>query len=154
MNTPKGIKRVKALQPLSREHHHGLLLSWKIKTGLAKNVSPKRINAYANWFYNTHLCPHFKIEENHVFPILGNSNELVKKALDQHTELRALFSKNEASKSTLQHIEKALIKHIRFEERELFNDIQKVATQEQLDFIESVHQTHDFKDNISDEFWV
>ena len=31
-------KRHKALQNLSREHHHGLLLSWKIRTGLNKNI--------------------------------------------------------------------------------------------------------------------
>ena len=29
-------KRHKALQPLSREHHHGLLLSWKIRSGFNK----------------------------------------------------------------------------------------------------------------------
>ncbi|WP_241739476.1 hypothetical protein [Aestuariibaculum marinum] len=32
----KPLKRHKALQPLSREHHYGLLLTWKIRTGFKK----------------------------------------------------------------------------------------------------------------------
>ena len=36
---PKPQKRHKALQPLSREHHHGLLLSWKIRTGFSKDIA-------------------------------------------------------------------------------------------------------------------
>jgi len=37
------IKRSIALQPLSREHHHGLLLCWKIRTGLKKGIDIDRI---------------------------------------------------------------------------------------------------------------
>lgn len=39
----KSIKRTKALQPLSRDHHHGLLLCWKIRQGIKLNVEPERI---------------------------------------------------------------------------------------------------------------
>ena len=61
---PKPQKRHKALQPLSREHHHGLLLSWKIRSGFSKNIEPKRIRTYADWFFKTHLIPHFEMEGN------------------------------------------------------------------------------------------
>ena len=61
----KPIKRHKAIQPLSREHHQGLLLSWKIRTGLSKGVSTDRIKTYADWFYKTYLIPHFEEEEKH-----------------------------------------------------------------------------------------
>src|SRR5690606_3210653 len=59
------IKRHKALQGVSREHHHGLLLCWKIRTGLAKNISPDRIKTYVDWFFDVYLRPHFELEENH-----------------------------------------------------------------------------------------
>ncbi len=39
----KPIKRSVALKPLSREHHHGLLLSWKIREGFNRNVEIERI---------------------------------------------------------------------------------------------------------------
>ena len=55
------IKRHKALQPLSRDHHHGLLLSGKIRAGFSKNIEPLRIKNYADWFFKNHLIPHFEI---------------------------------------------------------------------------------------------
>ena len=76
--TPKPLKRHKALQPLSREHHHGLLLSWKIRNGFNKNIDPKRMKIYADWFFETHLTPHFEMEENYIFSILESDNELIK----------------------------------------------------------------------------
>lgn len=72
-------KRHKALQNLSREHHHGLLLSWKIRTGFNKNVEVNRIKCYAHWFFKAHLIPHFELEETYIFPILKSDNELVKR---------------------------------------------------------------------------
>ncbi len=86
------IKRDKALQGISREHHHGLLLCWKIRSGFAKNISNVRIKKYTDWFYETHLIPHFELEENHIFPILGEQNEMVKKALTEHRRLKHLFN--------------------------------------------------------------
>jgi hypothetical protein len=47
----KPLKRHAALQPLSREHHHGLLLGWKIRTGLSNGAPLERIKAYADWFF-------------------------------------------------------------------------------------------------------
>jgi len=53
----KPLKRYKALQPLSKEHHHGLLLSWKLRMGFKKNIEIERMKTYADWFYQTHLIP-------------------------------------------------------------------------------------------------
>ncbi len=146
-------KRHKALQPLSREHHHGLLLSWKIRSGFSKNIDPKRIKIYADWFFETHLIPHFNMEENHIFPILDANNELVKRALADHRRLNRLFTENEDNARALSKIEEELEKHIRFEERVLFPEIQKVATEEQMLYIEKIHQPESFEDKMDDEFW-
>ena len=147
------IKRNEFLKPISREHHHGLLLCWKIRTGLKKNVAPERIKKYVDWFFEHHLLPHFEIEELYIFPILSNEHELVKKALSEHRRLARLCnSKNELLKN-LNLIEEELESHIRFEERVLFNEIQEVANKTQLEFIKESHSENNFVDNTNDPFW-
>ena len=150
---PKPQKRHKALQPLSREHHHGLLLSWKIRAGFSKEIDSKRIRVYANWFFETHLIPHFELEETHIFSILEPENELVKRAFAEHRRLKRLFNHNGDDVKTLSKIEEELEQHIRFEERILFPEIQKVATDAELRHIELIHQPEKFIDNESDVFW-
>jgi len=147
------IKRHKALQPLSRDHHHGLLLSWKIRAGFSKNIEPDRIKKYADWFFKAHLIPHFEMEEKYVFTILGTSNELVKRALADHRRLIRLFKNDGVDALVLSKIEEELDKHIRFEERILFPEIQKVATDDELSYIEKTHDDAAFEDNLVDEFW-
>ncbi len=150
----KPLKRHKALQPLSREHHHGLLLSWKIRMGLNKNVEAHRIGRYALWFYKTHLIPHFEMEEQHIFPILGSDHKLLKRALADHRRLGRLFAAEIEHVETLSKIEEELDNHIRFEERVLFPEIQNVATEAQLLQIEKIHRPDEkFEDNLNDEFW-
>ena len=106
MNQP--IKRHEALQPWSREHHQGLLLSWKIKKGFALNLDPKRIKDYCDWFWKTHLIPHFETEEKYIFPILGEENHLIEQALDDHGQLKAMFEQTEADTDVLSQIESLL----------------------------------------------
>ncbi|EGV44409.1 hemerythrin domain-containing protein [Bizionia argentinensis JUB59] len=150
---PKPLKRHKALQPLSREHHHGLLLSWKIRAGFNKQVSAERMKTYADWFFENHLIPHFELEEAEIFSILEPDNELVKKALADHRRLKRLFTEETDLEKSLSKIEEELDQHIRFEERVLFPEIQKAATEEQLQYIEKIHQPESFEDNLTDEFW-
>lgn len=150
----KPIKRSPALKPLSIEHHHALLLCWKIKTGFIKGVSTSRIKVYADWFYKNHLVPHFSLEENYIFPILGMDHTFVQHAIDEHQNLIRLFSKTANSELALKEIEIALEKHVRFEERILFNEIQNVATEAQLEAIEKAHDDEKFIDNTTDAFWI
>ncbi len=147
------IKKSKAIQPLSREHHHSLLLCWKIRKGFSKEVEVRRIKKYNDWFFENHIKPHFKIEEKYVFPVLGDEHELVKKALAEHRRLSRLFENDEEVEKSLSRIEEELEAHIRFEERVLFNEIQKVASEEQLDRIDEHHTKTKFQENIEDEFW-
>lgn len=148
------IKRNEFLKAISREHHHGLLLCWKIRTGFKKQIDPIRIKKYVNWYYKTHLIPHFEIEEKHIFTILDKENEHVKKALSEHRRLIRLFeSENDLLKS-LTSIEEELESHIRFEERILFNEIQEIATNEQLEQIKTSHSEEKFIDNLTDAFWL
>lgn len=152
METKNPIKRHKSIQPLSRDHHHSLLLCWKIRTGFSKDVPAERIKRYTDWFFEHHIEPHFELEEKHLFPILGENNPLVKKAISEHRRLKRLFKDNDDASKSLSLIEEELEQHIRFEERVLFNKIQKVATKEQLKSISKMHTDEIFNDNIGDRF--
>jgi len=151
----KPIKRHTALQPLSREHHHGLLLSWKIREGLKRNIEPTRIKKYTEWFWENHLQQHFEFEEKYVFPILGENNKMVKRAKKEHGRLRRQFTApKQPIEINLSLIEEGLIAHIRYEERILFNEIQKIANKEQLTLLETNYQQLPTLETWEDEFWV
>ncbi len=151
----KPIKRHEALKPLSREHHYGLLLCWKIRQGFKLNVDSQRIKDYTEWFKVQYLEPHFEAEEQYIFPVLGNDHELVKRALSEHRRLKRLFDQETEITKALILIEEELYSHIRFEERVLFNEIQRIATSEQLAEIEEKHQGIAFSDKEwKDKFWV
>ncbi len=150
---PEHIKRVEALKPLSRDHHHGLLLCWKIRQGIKLNVDLERIKKYLDWFWMTYLKTHFEMEEQYVFPVLGSENKLVKQALAEHTRLKRLFESEIDLQKSISLIEEELEKHIRFEERVLFNEIQSAASSEQLRQIEMNCTDKSFYENLSDVFW-
>lgn len=154
MENTKPLKRHASLQPLSREHHHGLLLGWKIRTGLAKGVPLERIKAYSDWFFENHLLPHFEVEERHVFPVLGDKEHpMVKRAMREHRRLRRLFAATADLGKHLRLIEEELTAHIRYEERVLFNEVQRVATPEQLSEVERQHGGQPFLEDWADTFW-
>ncbi|MCF8464076.1 MAG: hemerythrin domain-containing protein [Flavobacteriales bacterium] len=148
------LKRSKELQPFSREHHHGLLLCWKIRKGITNGVEKERIKRYADYFYKTSLLPHFEDEEKYVFTILGNDHELVKKALAEHRRLTRLFLNEKDIARALSKIEEELEAHIRFEERILFHEIQLVATPAQLQWVDEHHQEIKACEDWDDEFWT
>lgn len=153
MEKKKPIKRHPALQPLSRQHHFGLLFSWKLRKGFSKNVELERMQDYAKWFYEKEIKPHFRDEEKYLFPILEEGNELVDRALKEHRRIKRLFHDTENAEKSLNQLEEELDAHIRFEERILFNEIQKVATQEQLDKIEEIHSQLEKHPEYHDPFW-
>lgn len=149
------IKRHKALKPLSRVHHQGLLLSWKIRTGLKKGISIERIKNYCDFFFKEELIHHFNIEELRIFTLLESDDELIKKALVDHRKLKRLFLQKLPEMKTIVSIEKELEKHIRFEERILFNKIQEEASKKQLQRIQELHNlsTNYDIDSWNDKFW-
>lgn len=157
MNRPPSLKRLEELIPLSHDHHHGLWLSMKIRTGFKKGIAPSRIKKYTDWFFENHLLPHFELEEMYVFPILGGENELVRRALREHRKLCRLFYAQQEIERNLVLIEEKLVSHIRFEERVLFEEIQKVATQEELEKVAITHQATAADivaiDSWEDRFW-
>ena len=94
------------------------------------------------------------MEEKYVFPILETENELVKRALTEHRRLKRLFKQTTNIEKSLVLIEEELEAHIRFEERILFVEIQKIATQDQLAKIKEIHIEEPFTENNDDPFWI
>ncbi|MCM4154722.1 hemerythrin domain-containing protein [Gramella sp. AN32] len=153
MDDKKPLKRHEALKPLSRQHHFGLLFSWKLRKGFAGNISVNRLKAYADWFFVHEIEPHFKLEEDHIFPILGVRDALIVRALKEHRRIERLFHDQDNPKNSLSLLEEELEAHIRFEERVLFAEIQKVATQQELKKIEEIHFEIGSKEEYMDTFW-
>lgn len=152
MEKPKPIKRHPDLQPVSREHHQGLLLSFKIREGFKRGIEIERIKKYVNWFWEHHLKVHFEFEEEYIFPILGSDHLLVAQALKEHKRLKELINEDQSIAENLSQLEKEIVAHIRFEERVLFMEIEKNANEKELARIASSHKLITC-DVYGDEFW-
>lgn len=155
---PAPLKRHPAIQPLSHDHHHGLLLSWKIRQGQRREVTAERMMRYARAFYEQALVGHFEEEEGLLFPLLGLEHPLVQRALTEHRRLEGLFSTDEEESwpSALSAIERELVAHIRFEERELFQAIQEKTAPAELEAVQEQLHPREKGDPLahwSDPFW-
>ena len=153
MKERKPLKRHIALQPLSRQHHFGLLFSWKLRKGFSKKIAIERLHDYAQWFFREEIKPHFEAEEKYVFSILNNDDKLIVRALKEHRRIERLFNDAEDMNKSLSLLEEELAAHIRFEERVLFNKIQKVATEAQLQKIDEIHKEPELRKDYHDTFW-
>ncbi len=148
------MEKVRGLKPFTHDHHHGRMLCWKIRAGIAKGVSFDRIKKYTDWFYTTYMTPHFEAEKKYVYPILGEDDPLVKKALASRRRLDRLFLGNKKPPEIALSLgEEKLELHIRTEERKIFKRIQEVATPEQLKALERAYQEQEFEENTEDVFW-
>ena len=151
------IKRHEALVSFSRDHHNGLLLVWKIREGLKKNIEPSRIVDYVAFAFANDLEPHFLDEEKWLFPLLDKENPGRLKAESDHFNLRGLMDKlkTEARTEWLTDFAGSLEEHIRFEERELFNEIQLLPA-EVLAPVEEKFTGHTCAtdDDWKDQFWI
>lgn len=154
------MKRDENLQALSREHHLGLLLGWKIRQGLKYLVDPNVIAEYIQYFFKKGLLPHFKEEENIILSYLQDDNELKLRTIEEHQtmarQIKALSENILPEAEALLEIASFLDNHIRFEERELFPYLEKQLSPDQLSeigaAIESNHRP--YIEDFTPEFWT
>ena len=128
----KTIKRHIALQPISREHREGLSFCLKLKRGIKKKADLAEMQAYSNWFWKNQLQPHFKTEEELIFPLLNGEHPMIIKAIKDHRLIADYFSQNEPNLDILGEMAEKIHDHIRFEERKLFMEIQSSVSDERL----------------------
>ena len=155
-NEIKPIKRSKELAPLSREHHEGLLLGWKINQGLKNGTDHQLIAQYIQRFWDNELSDHFKKEEQVLAIHLPPNNVLVIKMVADHEEIEALIRviamiPDEAAFTQLAEV---LSNHIRFEERELFPFAEKAIAAETLAAIQQVLEEKKAVLKWDNEFWI
>ncbi|HEX5151550.1 MAG TPA: hemerythrin domain-containing protein [Parafilimonas sp.] len=146
MTKHKPIKRDKAFVTLSKDHHFGLLLIWKIRQDLAANTSGKHISSYVLEFFRDNLQEHFKEEEEIVFSKLPCDDVLREQAEKEHKNIYALIEslrKNDSDKDLQKQFADSLEAHVRFEERVLFNHLQDVLKPEELEEIFKAIAAHD-----------
>lgn len=142
------MKRHKSLVRLSKEHHDGLILAQMIKKdapqykGMPSDLYGKK--EYTINFFENYLIKHFNDEENILMKYLKGKDELIDMLFEQmykeHIEIKSLITKlktNSNIKELLNDLGYILEKHIRMEERELFERIQQVIELKILDEISS-----------------
>lgn len=134
------MKRAPELRNLSDDHHHGLVLARKAKQ--ASNNKDKLLVSTL-WKeiekkFISNLEPHFQIEETLIAPNLAVKGrvKLLKRFYNDHENLRKFIkSGSKRTAHALQSFGELLEKHIRFEERELFEVAQRSLSQEILNSI-------------------
>lgn len=137
------MKRHQALYTLSHDHHQGLILAQQLKKGapqykgLPSTLEDKK--EYTLSFYKTELVKHFEDEEQILFPLVNGKSEKVDKMIldvvSEHRKMESLvrqLEKTDELEDVLDELGRLLEKHIRKEERELFVEIEKVLTDDEL----------------------
>ena len=133
------LKRHQAIVSFSKDHHFGLLLVWKIRQGLVKDIDAERISNYVLFFFKEDLVKHFREEEQFLFCKLPVDDVLRKQAEADHQaiyKLVAAIEENKHDTALLNQLADELEKHIRFEERDLFNHLQNNIKADDLELIE------------------
>lgn len=138
------MRRHQSLIPLSRFHRSILFLALIAKKNAppVKGYPPTLTGKieYAQSFYEQRLKPHFKLEEEKLLSFVKGRNDqldqLIDEILKEREELKQLFNALEngsQAETALHNLGVALEKHIRKEERELFQMIQETLGDEELD---------------------
>lgn len=132
------MKRHEQLQPLSRQHHNGLLAALLLKKGIVKSAAANVMAAFIVDFWKNDLNEHFKSEEEVLIPALSKTSldkDLTEQLLKEHALIRSYINslKSEADDlSTIKAFTELLEKHIRFEEKVYFPEAEKLLSEEQL----------------------
>jgi iron-sulfur cluster repair protein YtfE (RIC family) len=151
LNAP--LKRHPALQPLSREHHHILLLGFKIRQGLKKEIEPERILKYCLWFNETYLSSHFEKEEHILSKVTPKDSDVISRLKSNHQNVRESLQTLAATLSALKQFERLLVSHVRVEERILFEELQSKLTPSDIQYLETSLKEQGFQEDLTDVFW-
>jgi iron-sulfur cluster repair protein YtfE (RIC family) len=125
-----------SLIPLSRQHHNGLALGVLGRRTLAED-GPQSIGRVAKRvidYYELELVNHFGMEEQVLFPLCGPL-AIVEELVADHRAMEEMIAglREAPSESLLERFFARLTAHIRREERELFQEMQRTLPQETLE---------------------
>jgi iron-sulfur cluster repair protein YtfE (RIC family) len=154
------LKRSEALQPLSRQHHNGLLFCLLLQKGIKKQASLETMQEFIQSFWYKDLHHHFNLEEDHLVPLQKQYHQLhepLDRMVNEHYGLKNIINENSLNITydSVQALHDSLEAHIRFEERELFPLIEATISEQQRSAIGSVlsAEREDNCMNYPDKFW-
>lgn len=141
------MKREEQLQPLSHQHHNGLMAALLLKKGVGKQAELTVMGDFILSVWNGELRNHFIKEEVYLHPHVLQIPSLMEKyeqMKTEHHEIRhvvdAVRSGN-SDKELIIQFHTLLENHIRFEERDLFPYIEQHIQPEQLNELgRNLHQ--------------
>jgi iron-sulfur cluster repair protein YtfE (RIC family) len=135
------MRRHKSLVPLSQDHHNGLMLAQLIKKGapefkgLPTDIEGKITYTKESW--ENELKFHFDNEENILFPAVSGKNDeiniLIHELIKEHSDIKNKINqlnKLPEIENNLNDLGYLLENHIRKEERDFFQKLQKICKSE------------------------
>ena len=131
------MKRTKALQPLSHQHHQGLFAAQRLRRATDETAVEAQEHFLAFW--TAEGAHHFRVEEDVLLPAYArhaapDAPEVVR-VLTEHVAIRrfaAELSEGSASHGRLRELGELLHGHIRHEERTLFPLIEDAMDPQEL----------------------
>lgn len=130
--------RDRSLVPLSKQHHNGLSLCVLTERALGEDAGEQRVARLARKVINRYeieLANHFGIEEEVLFPL--SDSPLIAGLVADHRSLEGMVEqlRSRPTATLLREFTDLLRTHIRREENELFEEMQRVLPRETLDTI-------------------
>ena len=133
--------RAPSLRCLSREHQHGLALCVRLRRSIQAGAIPEselqKLRIEVRHFYESEARAHFDAEEQVLFPAADRFAELralAQQLRSEHVELRRRAGEiDTAGADGLADFAELLSTHIRKEENELFEGMQKLMRRQELD---------------------
>jgi iron-sulfur cluster repair protein YtfE (RIC family) len=138
------VRRHAALVLLSNEHHHELVHARRLlrAAGAGSKQRLAVASAYVDAFF-TETVEHFRREEEILFPLYlrhAGSTPVLERILREHMELqglvralRAAVAAGDIPPETLRGLGGLLHDHVRVEERELFEEIERIVPAAELE---------------------
>ena len=125
-----------SLIPLSHQHQHALALCVMTDRSLQADPSPDNVAQLAKRCvdrYEVELANHFEVEEKVLFPV--SPSRLTEELVAEHRQLEAMIARLRGAPAAenLREFTGLLRRHIRREEGELFEQMQREVPRDQLD---------------------
>jgi quercetin dioxygenase-like cupin family protein len=121
------MRRHPALVPLSHDHHHALVQARRLREQ-GMTAAPAFLR-----FFAAETLRHFRDEEELVFPLLEDEPDELRQVLLEHQRIRALARRLRGGEDVTRELGELLDGHVRLEEQQLFDLIQRLVPDALLD---------------------